>query len=79
MKNCYFCGSGMHLLNNCVSRYTIEIDQWFDRKRNVHSHHQQATEKRYKQTVKSDPDMSMSSTKQAAVADYKSVCNGENK
>ena len=45
MKKCYFCGSGMHMLNNGDIRDTIERYHWFDRKGNVHSNHQQISDK----------------------------------
>ena len=51
------------MLNNCDIRDTIEIYQWFDRIGNVHSNHQKEAEKVDKQTVESDTDVSVSSTK----------------
>ena len=51
MKKFYFCGSGMHVLNNYDIRDTISRDQLFNRAVNVHSHHQQSKYKGDEQTV----------------------------
>ena len=41
MKKCYFCGSGMHMLNNYDIIDTIEIDQFSYMTVNGRSHRQQ--------------------------------------
>ena len=51
------------MLNNCDIRNKIERDQWFYRTGNYQSCHQQAEYKGYEQTVDSDADMSLTSTK----------------
>ena len=51
------------MLNNCEIQYNIARYQWFDRTVNVQSHHQQEKDKGYEQTVDSDADVSVSSTK----------------
>ena len=53
-KNCYFCGAGKPMLNNCEIRDMISRYQWFDRKIDVHIHHRKAAhkdnEKQWKET-----------------------------
>ena len=51
------------MLNNCDIRDTMARYKLFDRTGNVHSHHQQASEKGDEQTVKIDADASVPSTK----------------
>ena len=63
MKNCYFCGSGTHILNNWEIKDTKSRYQWFDKTGNVQIHHQQAEYKGSEQTGDSDTDVSVSSTK----------------
>ena len=60
---CYWCGWVMHILNHCEIKETIAIDHLFDRTGNLHSHQQQAADKGDEQTVESDADVSVSSTK----------------
>ena len=47
------------MLNNCDIRNIISRYQWFYRKVNVQSHHQQASDKGYEQTMESDVDVSV--------------------
>ena len=51
MKKFYCCGSGTHMLNNFEIKDTIEKDQCFYRTLNLHSNHQQASDKGDEQTV----------------------------
>ena len=67
------------MLNNCEIGDTMARDKRFYRIGNVQSNHQQETEKADEQTVESDTYVSVSSTKKAAGADYKSICMGANK
>ena len=41
IKNCYYCGSGTNMLNNCDIKETISRYHGFDKTGNVQSHHQQ--------------------------------------
>ena len=54
------------MLNNCGIRYTIERDQWYDRKGYFHSSHQQSPDKGDLKTAESDADVSVSITKTSA-------------
>ena len=78
-KKCHCCGSVTHIFNNCDIRDNMERDQWFYRTGNLHSNHQQASEKGYKQTPESYADASVSSTKTSSWSGLQISLHGNKK
>ena len=64
------------MLNKYDIRDTEARDQWLDRTGNVYSHHKKAIYKGDEQTVESDADASVSSTKTSGWIGLQIILNG---
>ena len=67
------------MLNNSGIKNTIARDQWFDRAVNVQSRHQPKKRKMGEQTVDSDANVSVSSTKTSGWSGSQIIFHGSKK